>query len=173
MIEASARQAKEEELEEALQAASEEITKLENFQKNIVKEIGREKRVIEKEIISPESFALFNENILPKMEQAIFGEVGKKHIDELHNVWNKMVAEKYPDRKDFAVEDDLFDDTENDILHQKAIEENKRADGRAMDELRDLYAQAGGLSSVLHGSGIFLSRRNARAFCLNLRWTGR
>ena len=155
MIEASARQAKEEELEEALQAASEEITKLENFQKNIVKEIGREKRVIEKEIISPESFALFNENILPKMEQAIFGEVGKKHIDELHNVWNKMVAEKYPDRKDFAVEDDLFDDTENDILHQKAIEENKRADGRAMDELRDLYAQAGGLSSVLHGSGIF------------------
>ena len=82
-------------------------------------------------------------------------EVGKKHIDDLHSLWNKMVAEKYPDRKDFAVEDDLFDDTENEILHQKAIEENKRADGRKMDELRDLYAQAGGLSSILHGSGIF------------------
>ena len=53
------------------------------------------------------------------------------------------------------MEDNLFDDTENEILHKKAIEENKRADGRTMDELRDLYAQAGGFSSILHGSGIF------------------
>ena len=162
MIEASARQAKEAELEEALGVASAEITKLENFQKNIVKEIGKEKRIIEKEIISPESVALFKENILPKIENAIFGEIGKKNIDDLHSLWNKMIAEKYSPatagqaaRKDFAVEDDLFDDTENEILHWKAIEENKRADGRKMDELRDLYAQAGGLSSVLHGSGIF------------------
>ena len=155
MIEASARQSTEEEIENALQKASEEITKIENFQKKIVAEIGKSKRIIEKDIINPESVTLFNENILPKMEQAIFGEVGKKNIDELHSVWNKMIAEKYPDREDFALEDDLFDDTENDILHQKAIEENKRADGRKMDELRDLYAQAGGISSVLHGSGIF------------------
>ncbi len=155
MIEAAAHQTTEDELEKAFQVASEEITKLENFQKNIVKEIGKEKRVIEKEIINPESVVLFNENILSKMEQAIFGEIGKKHIDELHNVWNKMVALKYPERKDFAIEDDLFDDTENEILHKKAIEENKRADGRKMDELRDLYAQAGGLSPILHGSGIF------------------
>ncbi|MBU0999114.1 polyribonucleotide nucleotidyltransferase [Patescibacteria group bacterium] len=155
MIEASARQTKEEELETALEKASAEITKLENFQKKIIAEIGKEKRVIEKEIIDPESVALFNENILPKMEQAIFGEVGKKNIDDLHTVWNNLVREKFPERVDFALEDDLFDNTENDILHKKAIEENKRADGRAMDELRDLYAQAGGLSSQLHGSGIF------------------
>ncbi|MEK7080920.1 MAG: polyribonucleotide nucleotidyltransferase [Patescibacteria group bacterium] len=155
MIEASAHQTQEEELEIALQKASEEITKLENFQKKIVAEIGKEKRIIEKEIISPESVVLFNENILPKMEDAIFGEVGKKKIDDLHNIWNKMVKEKYEDREDFFLEDNLFDDTENDILHRKAIEENKRADGRAMDEVRDLYAQAGGISSILHGSGIF------------------
>ena len=155
MIEASAREVKEEELEEALNRATEEITKIENFQKEIVKEIGKEKRVIEKGKISDESVALFNENILPKMEAAIFSGPGKKEIDVLHNVWNKLVEEKYPDRKDFDLEDDLFDDTENDILHKKAIEENMRADGRKMDELRDLFAQAGGVSSILHGSGIF------------------
>ena len=38
MIEASARQVKEEELEEALKIASAEITKIENFQKNIKKD---------------------------------------------------------------------------------------------------------------------------------------
>ncbi len=155
MIEASARQTKEEEIEEALKVASEEITKLENFQKKIVSEIGKEKRVIEKEAVAPESVALFNEKILPKMEAAIFEGPGKKEIDALHTEWNNLVREKFPDREDFATEDNLFDDTENDILHKKAINENKRADGRAMDELRDLYAQAGGLSSQLHGSGIF------------------
>ena len=155
MIEASAHQIKEEELEEAFKKASEEITKLENFQKKIVKEIGIAKKVIEKEEVSEESVKLFNKNILPKMENTIFTESGKKKIDELHSVWNKMVAEKYPDRDDFVVEDNLFDETENKILHEQAIKKNKRADGRAMDELRDLYVQAGGFSSILHGSGIF------------------
>ncbi len=155
MIEASAHETGEDELGEAFKRASEEISKLEDFQKKIVKEIGHEKRVIEKEKVVDESVVMFNEHILPKMEDAIFSGPGKKEIDALHNEWNKMVKEKYPDRKDFQTEDDLFDDTENDILHKGAIHDNKRADGRAMDGLRDLYAQAGGLSSILHGSGIF------------------
>ena len=157
MIEAAARQTKEEELVEALQLASLEITKLEDFQKKIVAEIGKEKRVIIHDKISEESVALFNENILPKMEMAIFAGPGKKKIDELHNIWNNLVKEKYKDsdRKDFQLEDDLFDETENDMLHEKAIKEDKRADGRKMDEVRELYAQAGGLSKILHGSGIF------------------
>ncbi len=155
MIEASAHQTPEAELEEALKVASLEITKIEDFQKKIVAEIGKTKRVIPKEEINPESVKLFNENILPKMMEAIFAGPGKEKIDELHGVWNKMVKEHYPDRDDFALEDALFDNTENDILHKEAINENKRADGRAMDELRDLYAQAGGVSSIVHGSGIF------------------
>ncbi|MFZ2205639.1 MAG: polyribonucleotide nucleotidyltransferase [Minisyncoccia bacterium] len=157
MIEAAARQVKEEELTEALQLASLEITKLEDFQKKIIAEIGKEKRVIIHDKISEESVALFNENILPKMEEAIFAGPGKKKIDALHNEWNNLVKEKYinGDRKDFQLEDDIFDDTENDMLHEKAVKENKRADGRAMDEVRELYAQAGGLSKILHGSGIF------------------
>jgi len=155
MIEASAHQTDEKELEDALSKASEEITKLENFQKKIAIDLGKEKRVIDREKISDTSVKLFNENILPKMADAIFSGAGKTKIDNLHTEWNNLVAEKYPEREDFAIEDNLFDDTENDILHEKAINENKRADGRAMDELRDLYAQAGGISSVLHGSGIF------------------
>ena len=155
MIEASAHQTVEAELEEALEQASAEIAKLEDFQQEIVKQIGKKKRVIEKEQTSPESVALFKKNILPKMEEAIFAGAGKVKIDALHNVWNEMVKEKYKDREDFSLEDNLFDDTENDILHEKAIKENKRSDGRKMDEVRDLYAQAGGISSILHGSGIF------------------
>ncbi len=155
MIEASGREISESEIVSAFELALAEIKKLEDFQKNIAKEIGKEKRVIEHEKISEESVKLFNENILPKMEEAIFSGVGKAKIDDLHTVWNNLVKESYPTREDFSPEDNLFDETENEFLHKKAIEENKRADGRGMDEVRDIYAQAGGVSSVLHGSGIF------------------
>lgn len=155
MIEAAAHQTLEVDLVEAFKEASKEITKLEDFQKKIVKEIGIQKRVIEEEEISEESVKLFNENILPKMEDAIFAGTGKAKIDELHSIWNQMVKDKFPDRTDFVLEDNLFDETENKILHEKAIKDDKRADGRAMDELRGLYVQAGGLSPILHGSGIF------------------
>lgn len=159
MIEASARQVDEEELSSALESASLEITKLENFQKEIIKEIGAEKRVITFGELDPRSLDLFNKNILPRMEAAIFSGAGKKEIDALHSEWNKMFKdfykENYSEKNDFLEEDNLFDETENKILHDKAVKENKRADGRKMDEVRDLYAQAGGLSSILHGSGIF------------------
>src|SRR3989344_1501346 len=48
-----------------------------------------------------------------------------------------------------------FDDMVNDLLHKKAINENRRPDGRNFDEVRPLFAEAGGLSPVLHGTGIF------------------
>lgn len=155
MIEAAAHETAEEELEEALTVASKEITKLEDFQKKIMSEIGKEKRIIEHDTVSPESVKLFESTILPKMESAIFSGPGKKEIDALHTEWNDLVRETFPEQESFDLEDDLFDETENNLLHEKAIKENKRADGRAMDEVRDLYAQAGGVSSILHGAGIF------------------
>lgn len=157
MIEAAGRQVNEKEIVKALELASKEITKLEDFQKKIVAEIGKVKRVIEHEKISEESIKLFNENILPKMESAIFAGAGKLKIEALHDEWKKLYKETYKDsgRDSFAVEEELFENTENEMLHTKAIKENKRADSRAMDEVRELYAQAGGLSTLLHGSGVF------------------
>lgn len=159
MIEASAHEESEDGLKEALESASAEISKLEEFQKKIIKEIGRQKRVLTKEILPEESKKVFEEKIMPRMEKAIFAGPGKKEIDELHTEWNKLIREywqdKSPNKTDFSPEDDLFDEAENDLIHKKAIEEGKRADGRGMDELRPLYAQAGGVSAILHGSGIF------------------
>ena len=155
MIEASAHETADAELEEALKIASAEITKLEQFQKDITKEIGKTKREIAKGEISAESVKLFNEKILPKMEAAIFSGPGKKQIDELHEEWNEMIAEAFPDQGDFSLEDDLFDGTENKIIHDSAVHGDKRPDGRPMDGLREIFAQAGGVSTVLHGSGIF------------------
>ena len=43
----------------------------------------------------------------------------------------------------------------DELFHDGATKENKRADLRAFNEVRPLFAKAGGVSPVLHGSGIF------------------
>jgi polyribonucleotide nucleotidyltransferase len=64
------------------------------------------------------------------------------HVKEVEGMSEKL-AESY------------FDDQVNDLLHAKAINENKRPDGRGFDDVRPLFAEAGGLSPVLHGTGVF------------------
>src|SRR3989344_3048874 len=51
--------------------------------------------------------------------------------------------------------DNLFEEEVNNLIHSEAIENNKRPDGRGMDDLRPLFAKAGGISKILHGSGVF------------------
>jgi len=49
---------------------------------------------------------------------------------------------------------DYFETKIDETLHIGGLL-GKRADGRALDQLREIYAQAGGLSEIVHGSGIF------------------
>jgi len=149
-----------EEIEESLtgdifRKASEEIEKFQEFQNKIVSEIGKEKQIIDKEVVSEETKKIFQEKITPKLKESVFnGKAGKDGIHTLKTEWKEILKADLPDEK-MSLAMDLYEDAVNDILHLGAIEEDKRADGRKMNELRELYAQAGGISSVLHGSGIF------------------
>jgi regulator of replication initiation timing len=61
-----------------------EISKLENWQNEIRKEIGKEKKVLEEVKISEEALALFNEKIRPLIkEHAITGTPGKEKMEAL------------------------------------------------------------------------------------------
>ncbi|HXK35409.1 MAG TPA: polyribonucleotide nucleotidyltransferase [Candidatus Paceibacterota bacterium] len=155
MIEASATEAKEEEIEEGLQTALLEISKLENWQKKITAEIGVAKHPVEKIELPPVSKELYDKHIAPRLAAAVFSGAGKKELAALHSEWNEMVKKTHPDRVDFATEDDHFDEAVNAVLHEKAVKEGKRPDGRAMTELRSLFAKAGGFSEITHGVGIF------------------
>lgn len=44
---------------------------------------------------------------------------------------------------------------EDEKLHREVLEKGVRPDGRGMDEVRSLFAQAGGISEALHGTGVF------------------
>lgn len=154
MIETEAKEISEEAMKKVFADALLEIKKLEDFQKSIVKEIGKEKIVLEKPALPAEAIALFKEAIEPKGDSALFSGAGNDNIYKLQDEWLKIFKEKFPEiNKGLAVE--LYEEMINDLLHKEAVEKDRRPDGRKMDQLRSLSAEAGGISSVLHGTGIF------------------
>ena len=153
MIEVGANEVSEDCLMSALDLAKIELDKIQKFQESIIKEIGKEKIVILKTEINPEIISLFESEIKPKFND-LLGEAGKERIYKLEDEWFKIVSEKIenPNKVDIKK---IFHNEINNFLHQKALIENVRFDGRGFDDLRSLFAKAGGVSSILHGSGIF------------------
>ncbi len=155
MIETAGEEISENEVIEALEKSREIHGALEAFQKKIVGEIGNTKRTIEMGGITDEMTVLFQTEIAPRLSSTVFsGEPGKHAIYALKKEWSKVLKEKLPDASGgLAME--LFEEAIDAELHRGGIDEKKRADGRGLDEVRPLFAQAGGISPVLHGSGIF------------------
>ena len=154
MIEAGGKEIGEDVTEEAFEKAVEEIEKLQKFQKQIISEIGKDKIVIEKPEISEKAKELFKEKIESKLPEALFSGPGNDGLHALGDVWKDTVKESLPE-ENTSLTDEYFEESVNVLMHKEAIENEKRADGRKMDEVRDIYAQAGGVSPILHGSGIF------------------
>jgi len=155
MIEAMAYEESEEDLGKAFDIAVEHITILENWQKKIISEMGKAKLVIPKPEMPVGMSGLFAEIIAPKLASGIFSKDGKKNMYAYEEEWKTLLEEKYPDEPlTVGLGMDYLNEQIDHVVHEGA-KNGKRADGRAMDEVRNIYAKAGGISPVLHGSGIF------------------
>ena len=155
MIEVGAVEISEAKLAEALAKASEEIEKIQQFQNDIIGKRGVPKRQIPPPEVPAELSALWSDVIKPTFAEKIFvNEPGKKAITAVKREWMATVAKKLPDVPS-GIADHFYEEKVDELVHEQAIEHDKRADGRPMGEVRQLFAQAGGVSPVLHGSGIF------------------
>jgi polyribonucleotide nucleotidyltransferase len=156
MIEALAFEEKENDLGTAFDFALTHITQLETWQKKIIAEIGKPKQSMLAPETPDEIKTAFHEKVGASLKEKIFSPDGKKNIHELEDMWKEYLAEKYSEDESLrTVGEDYFENEVDRVVHEGATHENKRADGRAMDQVRGLFAQAGGVSPVLHGSGIF------------------
>ncbi|HSE35057.1 MAG TPA: polyribonucleotide nucleotidyltransferase, partial [Candidatus Paceibacterota bacterium] len=153
MIEMSGTEIPEDVVMEGLAFASAEIEKLQVFQKELAAKRGKTKRTIELADVGDDIKTLFAETVAPKLEATIFSGAGRAKEYALLDTWMEAVKEK--EGMNAALAEQYFDDQVNELLHAKAIDANTRPDGRNFDEVRPLYAQVGGLSEVLHGTGIF------------------
>jgi polyribonucleotide nucleotidyltransferase len=154
MIEVASKEVSESSVNEALEIASKEIEKIQNWQKKIIAEIGKSKTVVPLPEATPGTKELFDAEISGKLAKYVFSGPGKEKLAEINKIWIDAFIAKMPEGN-VAMAQEVFEEAVNDLLHEEAIKNNRRADGRSMDEIRPLFAKAGGISSILHGSGIF------------------
>ncbi len=155
MIEIASKEVSEEIVTKAFAKASEEIEKFQEFQKMIVAKIGKEKKVSEKQELAADAKELFTKEIVPKLDEMVFSGPGNTNIYALKGTWKKLYKEKLPEGEQSSLAADYYEDAVNDLLHNEAIKNDRRSDGRATDVVRGIYTQAGGLSDTVHGSGTF------------------
>ncbi len=156
MIEVGAHEISEDDTAAAFVQATAEHDKIVAWQKSIVAEIGKTKRDAAKPEIPAALSELFESEFRAKLSAAVFcGKPSKDAIHEVQDAWKeKLKEEAYADINPGMAKRFLEDKVDEEI-HRGAVEENKRADNRRFDEVRPLFAKAGGVSDILHGSGIF------------------
>lgn len=154
MIEVLAKEATEDDMTLALSAAEKEIQKLQEFQKKIISEIGKPKRVLSLKDTPTEIDIYFEEEYKESIKEKIFSGADKKIFEELKQEWIQAVHNTCGEEKTIYAER-IFENKVNDLIHEEAVVNERRTDGRKLNEIRPLYAQAGNISSILHGTGIF------------------
>jgi polyribonucleotide nucleotidyltransferase len=154
MIEVGGKEVQEGVIVAGLEEASKEIEKLQAWQIKVIAEIGKKKQTVALPETPEALKVLFAEKIAPRMEQYVFGQAGNARIYELKGEWMAIAKERFPSDKTGAF-DRVYEEAVNDLIHNEAIDNNRRPDGRGMDEVRPLFAKAGGISKILHGTGMF------------------
>lgn len=155
MIETGGNEASEDSIITALKASRTIHQQLETWQAEIIKKQGKAKREIEFPAVPSAVSDLYETEYRDRLYQTIFSDQpGKQHITALKAAFLKDVAEREL-QADTATVEHFIEEQIDTTLHDGACKNSKRADGRGFSDIRPLYAQAGGLSPVLHGSGIF------------------
>jgi len=151
MIEFEGNQISETELVSLFAEGEQEIARLVAFQKKIISEIGKPKQEI--------SFALPDPRLRDLVSKFLKGEIQpaleKKELAKLKQELMAHLSVLGEEAGALKVADNLFEEEIDYFVHELAITKEKRVDGRALDEIRDLYAEAG-VFERMHGSALFI-----------------
>ena len=157
MVEAGANFVSEELLLEALELAQENNIKMAELQKKIVKEIGKEKNVVEEKLIEPVINTEFLDATAEKINQLYDKGLSKSELSDEKKKLIKELSDKIEieDESDDLIRvKDEISSLEKDIVRDRILDKGVRPDNRKSDEIRDLESEVGVLPRV-HGSSIF------------------
>ena len=156
MIEVAAQEASEASVAEGFAEATRAHEPILACQKSSVAEIGKQKRAITEPTLPEALLEIFAADFAPRMQETVFcGQPGKANIYALKKEFLTKIGEQEELAGYKKIADRFFEEKVDEEIHRGAVEDGKRADNRAFDEVRPLFAKAGGVSPVLHGSGIF------------------
>jgi len=157
MIEAEGREVAENIVEATLSHASSEIEKIQAWQKDVIAQMGKAKVSVPVNSVLPEHIQAVRDTIWDELRASLFNNAfTKPDMSAVTDKWAKVFIEKFPDQAANAeLSARILDTATDELVHEETITNNRRPDGRKFDEIRPLYTQAGGLSPIVHGTGIF------------------
>jgi len=165
MIELGGKDASSDLVQEAFVKSHEQIKELIEFQTKIVSQIGKTKTQVALKETDPSLNEVVRNFIMPRIEDALY----ISNRSERANALDTLKEELYTHLKELSVENladvlPIWESAINEVVHKNILASQKRPDGRKIDEVRELYAEAG-LFKRLHGSALF-SRGETQALAV-------
>ena len=155
MVEAGAKELSEDTMLDAILFGHEEIKKLVAFQKQIVAEIGKEKKVVPLNVTGDDIKAAVREFAYDKCVWTFDTFERKERQDREARTKEETLAamsERFPERE-AEIEDALYY-LNKEVMRAKILNEGIRPDGRKVTEIRPIWCDVGVLPRT-HGSAIF------------------
>ncbi len=155
MIEAGANEVSDEDMYDGIMAGHEANQKIIEFIKGIQAEIGKEKFSYPSNEPEPEmleAIKSFAEDDIRAAMDTDDKNVRDERLKPIYEKVHEKFDELYPDQE-AKIEECMYL-TQKYVVRRWLLDEQKRVDGRGMDEMRPLAAEAGLLPRV-HGSGMF------------------
>ncbi|NMD38900.1 MAG: polyribonucleotide nucleotidyltransferase [Christensenellaceae bacterium] len=155
MVEAGAYELSEEQMLDAIMLAHEEIKKLVAFQKEIVAEIGKEKRNVPLDETGEDVIAAVREYAYEKCEY-VFQSFNRHERHAREEAVKAETMEHFKEQfegREAEIADVLYN-INKEIMRNKIINEGIRPDGRGLTDVRPIWCEVGVLPRT-HGSAVF------------------
>lgn len=158
MIEGEMEEISEAEMLNAIKAAHGAIKKLCEFQNELRKELGKEKREFVSPTLPEDVESKVSELASDKIKEVVNIGLGKEEYNaKIREVKDEVMAalesEEYDDDQ-LSVAKKVLGNIEKEELRNMILEKGRRIDGRATDEIRDIWTQVSYMPRT-HGSAIF------------------
>ncbi len=169
MIEAGANEVSNEDMFDGIMYAHKVNQEIVKFIEDIRAEVGKEKIDFPSNDPAPEMFEAIKEFAIDDVKVALDTDDKRIRDEALRPIYaavHEKFDEVYPD--DIAKIDDCLYKLQKYIVRRWLLDDGKRVDGRAIDEIRPLNAEVDLLSRV-HGSGMFT---RGQTQCLSITTLG-
>ncbi len=157
MIEAEGKEVLEEIFQEALEFGEPFLGEIIEFQEKIAKEQGKEKILFEAPGSDAELVRECKEFIGDKLKEVLFFGEKTSRMDAANDLKAELayyIDGKYPGEGKSSPAKDYFESEINRLIHEAALREGTRVDGRKLNELREISGEVNLLPRT-HGSGFF------------------
>jgi len=159
MLEGGADQLPEEKLLSAIEFSQPHLKEIIQWQKKIIQEINPTKAILATAEEPAELVKKIKEKIGDRLENALYQPGKSERLEELAVIEKELIEDLAPDSEEKTNQiKEIFEEEINRIVHQNILGtapgQEKRPDGRKLDEVRSIKTQVGLLSRT-HGSALF------------------